>query len=61
MNGRVLLDTNIVIAFFAHEDIILENMKAVEKFFVPTVVLGELYFGRVSQKNECKISNESLN
>jgi tRNA(fMet)-specific endonuclease VapC len=45
MNGRVLLDTNIVIAFFAQEPVVLQTMQAVEKFFIPTVVLGELYFG----------------
>ena len=45
MNGRVLLDTNIVIAFFAQESVVLQNMQSVEKFFIPSVVLGELYFG----------------
>jgi len=45
MNGRVLLDTNIVIAFFAQEPVVLQNMQAVEKFFISSIVLGELYFG----------------
>lgn len=45
MSGRVLLDTNIVIAFFAQEPIVLQNMQAVDQFLIPSVVLGELYFG----------------
>jgi tRNA(fMet)-specific endonuclease VapC len=45
MNGNVLLDTNIVIAFFAQEPDVLREMQAVSQFFIPTIVLGELYFG----------------
>jgi tRNA(fMet)-specific endonuclease VapC len=41
----VLLDTNIVIAFFAQETVVMQNLQAVDKFFVPSIVLGELYFG----------------
>ena len=45
MSGRLLLDTNIVIAFFAQESDILDRMQAAEAFFIPSIVLGELYFG----------------
>jgi tRNA(fMet)-specific endonuclease VapC len=45
MSGRLLLDTNIVIAFFAQEPDILDRMQAAEAFFIPSIVLGELYFG----------------
>lgn len=45
MSGRVLLDTNIVIAFFAQEAVVLQNMQAVDLFLIPSIVLGELYFG----------------
>ena len=45
MSGRVLLDTNIVIAFFAQESDISDKMQAADAFFIPSVVLGELYFG----------------
>ena len=45
MSGRLLLDTNIVIAFFALEQDILDRMQAAEAFFIPSIVLGELYFG----------------
>ena len=45
MNGRVLLDTNIVIALFANETVILQRLAATDEVFVPSIVLGELYFG----------------
>ena len=45
MSGRVLLDTNIVIAIFAEESPVLEHVAAAEEVFVPAVALGELYYG----------------
>ena len=45
MSGRVLLDTNIVIALFANETVILQRLAATDEVFVPSIVLGELYFG----------------
>ena len=45
MNGKFLLDTNILIALFDGETSIQEHLKQAEEVFVPTIVLGELYFG----------------
>jgi len=45
MSGRYLLDTNIVIALFANETSATERLGEVEEVFVPSVVLGELYYG----------------
>lgn len=45
MNGRFLLDTNIIIALFARESSVQERLERAEEVFVPSVVLGELYFG----------------
>ncbi|MCA1687601.1 MAG: type II toxin-antitoxin system VapC family toxin [Actinobacteria bacterium] len=45
MNGRVLLDTNIVIALFARDESVLEELNDVTSVFVPSVVLGELFYG----------------
>jgi len=45
MSGRFLLDTNIVIALFAQEPPVREHLERAEEVFVPSVVLGELYFG----------------
>jgi tRNA(fMet)-specific endonuclease VapC len=45
MNGRILLDTNIVIALFASDAAVLKRLAGAEAVFVPSIVLGELYFG----------------
>ena len=45
MNGRFLLDTNIVIAIFSKDNLVIEPLKMAEEVFVPTIVLGELYYG----------------
>jgi len=45
MNGRFLLDTNIIIALFAQESSVQKCLERAEEVFVPSVVLGELYFG----------------
>jgi tRNA(fMet)-specific endonuclease VapC len=45
MNGRYLLDTNIIIALFANEPVVIQQLKTVQEVFVPSIVLGELYYG----------------
>ena len=45
MNGRYLLDTNIVIALFAGEETIQTFLARVDELFVPAIVIGELYYG----------------
>ena len=45
VNGRFLLDTNIIIALFAKDPIIREKMANASEVFVPCIALGELYFG----------------
>ena len=44
MNGR-LLDTNIVIAFFANDKVVEQAVARVKPVSVPAIVLGELYSG----------------
>ena len=52
MPGEYVLDTNIVIAFFAQEDLLVERLTQAN-FVVPAVVLGELYVGALrSQRIE---------
>lgn len=51
MSGKFLLDTNIVIAFFAEDEDVLENMQEADEFSIPSVVLGELYFGARKSSN----------
>ena len=45
MNGRLLLDTNIVIALFADEAIVKNNLAQANEVFIPSVVIGELCYG----------------
>lgn len=45
MNGKYLLDTNIIIALFANEIKIVDRLKEIENVFTPSIALGELYFG----------------
>lgn len=45
MSGSVLLDTNIVIGMFAKDQAVLARLTKTEHIFIPSIVLGELYFG----------------
>lgn len=44
MSGRVLLDTNIVIALFAGEPAVVTKLKECAAVLIPSIVLGELYY-----------------
>lgn len=45
MNGKYLLDTNIIISIFAKDPQIHNRLANAEEVFVPCVAIGELYFG----------------
>ncbi|HNV72961.1 MAG TPA: PIN domain-containing protein, partial [Candidatus Ozemobacteraceae bacterium] len=45
MSGEFLLDTNIVIALFADEPLLMKRLTPNRKIFVSTIVLGELFYG----------------
>jgi tRNA(fMet)-specific endonuclease VapC len=45
MNGRYLLDTNIIIALFARDNHVVEQLGTKQELFIPSVVLGEWYYG----------------
>ncbi|SRR5258706_3133316 len=45
MSGKFLLDTNIVIALFANDKNVLAQLKSADEVFIPSTVLGELYYG----------------
>lgn len=45
MNGRCLLDTDIIIALFADEAAVKNNLTRVDEVFIPAIAIGELYFG----------------
>jgi tRNA(fMet)-specific endonuclease VapC len=55
MSGKnFLLDTNIVIGLFANEPSIIEKIKTPSSIFIPSIVLGELFYGaeQSSKKEE---------
>jgi tRNA(fMet)-specific endonuclease VapC len=45
MSGRYLLDTNIVIALFVQDNAIMNSLGGAEEVFIPSIVVGELYYG----------------
>jgi tRNA(fMet)-specific endonuclease VapC len=44
-SGRVLLDTNIVIALLEGDEAVLSHLDRAPEVFIPAVALGELFFG----------------
>ena len=58
MHGRYLLDTNIIIGFFANDRKIHKRMAKASEVFIPCVALGELYFG--AHKSSRPIENLSV-
>ena len=45
MNGKYLLDTNIIISIFAKDSQTHNHLADAEEVFVPCIAIGELYFG----------------
>jgi len=45
MNGRFLVDTNIVIAFLEGDASVQQNFAETEAIYVPSIAIGELYYG----------------
>ena len=45
MSGRYLLDTNVIIALFAGEVKVKEKLVLADEVFVPSIAVGELFFG----------------
>jgi tRNA(fMet)-specific endonuclease VapC len=65
MSGRFLLDTNIIIALFANEASIINNLAQADEIFIPSIALGELHYGARksgrSQKNLERIEEFAAN
>ncbi|MDI6890638.1 MAG: type II toxin-antitoxin system VapC family toxin [Thermodesulfovibrionales bacterium] len=65
MNGRYLLDTNIIIAIFAEDPMVHERLVNAAEVFVPCIAIGELYFGAYKsvkiQENIVRIDEFALN
>jgi tRNA(fMet)-specific endonuclease VapC len=50
MNGRCLLDTNIIIALFAQDAAVKDNLGKAEAVFVPSIAVGELCYGALKSE-----------
>lgn len=65
MSGKLLLDTNIIIALFAEDPIVQERLVDAEEVFAPCIAIGELYFGAYKsvkiQENLARIDEFALN
>ncbi len=65
MNGKFLLDTNIIIALFAKDPRIHNRIANAQEVFVPCIAIGELYFGAYKstkvQENIIRIDEFALN
>lgn len=55
MSGNFLLDTNILIAFFKQDPNVLKEISR-SSIYVPSLVIGELWFG--SEKSSKKKNNQ---
>ena len=51
MSGKYLLDTNIVISLFAGNEVVLSWIKEVNEIYIPSIVLGELFYGAQKSAN----------
>ena len=57
-DAKILVDTNVVVAFFRGEEQLHPRFKAVELICLPWIVLGELHFGaQRSTRREREIAN----
>ena len=45
MNGRYLLDTNVIIALFAEDRAVKDNLGKAGEVLVPSIAIGELCYG----------------
>ncbi len=45
MNGKYLLDTNIVIALFANDSALVNEIAKAHDISIPAIVIGELFYG----------------
>jgi len=54
MNGKHLLDTNIIVALFKNDDNVRSRIASSAEVFVPVIAIGELYYGAQHSANVAK-------
>ena len=53
----ILLDTNIIIALFADEAIVKNNLSQADEVFIPSIAIGELCYGaRKSRRTQANLA-----
>ncbi len=52
MNGKYLLDANIIIGLFNDEQVIVSKLQSTGEIFLPCIVLGELCYGALNSKHQ---------
>jgi tRNA(fMet)-specific endonuclease VapC len=63
MNGDFLLDTNVVIRLFAHDQAVERRFDGDPRILLPVFVLGELYYGALKSSlvdENCRRVNDFL-
>jgi len=55
MNGRYLLDTNVIIDLLANEQAVRNKLGEAEEAFVSSIAIGELYYG--AEKSSRPVEN----
>ena len=45
MSGRLLLDTNVVVALFGDDSVVVSTIADATEVFLPAIVIGELWYG----------------
>lgn len=45
MNGKYLLDTNIIIPFLTEDSWVQQKIRQAAEVFIPVIVIGELFYG----------------
>lgn len=45
MNGKYLLDTNILVALFASDESVKTRLTEAVEVFIPSIAIGELFYG----------------
>ena len=58
MNGKHLLDTNIIIALFKDDYNVRNQIAALPEVFVPAIAVGELYYGALNSAHVEKNMNQ---
>ena len=52
MNGKYILDTNIIIGLFANDPIIIKNAEHANQLYTTSIVIGELFYGAYNSKHK---------